>query len=84
MTTTQARGANSDCAGGSPPDLIAIAGDAARVVAIADFMSAAAKYSVHLSRGAPGDEGGRAIGQGPTGLRGTSHGTCRAAHLVRG
>lgn len=40
-----------DCAGGALPDLIAIAGDAAHVVTIADF--AAATHGVHLSHGAP-------------------------------
>lgn len=38
-----------DCAGGALPDLIAIAGDPARVVSIADLD--AHKYGVHLSRG---------------------------------
>ncbi|BCJ55398.1 oxidoreductase [Actinoplanes sp. NBRC 14428] len=51
-----------DCAGGALPDLIAIAGDAARVVTIADF--AAASYGVHLSHGAPSDETGEAVGSG--------------------
>ncbi len=41
-----------DCAGGALPELIAVAGDAARVVTIADF--AAAAHGVHLSHGAPG------------------------------
>ena len=43
-----------DCAGGALPDLIAIAGDPARVVTIADF--AAAAHGVHLSHTAPGGE----------------------------
>jgi NADPH:quinone reductase-like Zn-dependent oxidoreductase len=38
-----------DCAGGSLPDLIVIAGDAARVVTIADTRSA--DYGVHMSVG---------------------------------
>jgi NADPH:quinone reductase-like Zn-dependent oxidoreductase len=45
-----------DCAGGALPDLIAIAGDASRVVTIVDLD--AAKYGVHLSHGAPTDETG--------------------------
>ena len=51
-----------DCAGGALPDLIAIAGDAARVVTIADF--AAAAHGVHLSHGAPADRTGKAVGAG--------------------
>jgi NADPH:quinone reductase-like Zn-dependent oxidoreductase len=39
-----------DCAGGSLPDLIAIAGDRSRVVTIADLNAAA--HGVHLSSGA--------------------------------
>nr|WP_062332537.1 NADP-dependent oxidoreductase [Herbidospora sakaeratensis] len=39
-----------DCAGGALPDLVAIAGDPARVVTIADF--AAREHGVHLSSGA--------------------------------
>jgi NADPH:quinone reductase-like Zn-dependent oxidoreductase len=49
-----------DCAGGALPDLIAIAGDPARVVTIADFTAAA--HGVHLSHGAPADETGTAVG----------------------
>lgn len=49
-----------DCAGGALPDLIAIAGDAARVVTIADF--AAAAHGVHMSQTALGGESGAAIG----------------------
>ena len=49
-----------DCAGGALPDLIAIAGDPARVVTIADF--AAAAHGVHMSHGAPADETGAAVG----------------------
>lgn len=41
-----------DCAGGALPDLLAIAGDAKRVVTIADFD--AANYGVHLSTTAGG------------------------------
>ncbi|VVJ21878.1 Bifunctional protein: zinc-containing alcohol dehydrogenase / quinone oxidoreductase (NADPH:quinone reductase) (EC / Similar to arginate lyase [Amycolatopsis camponoti] len=51
-----------DCAGGSLPDLIAIAGDPARVVTIADLTAAA--YGVHLSHGAPSDNTGAAVGAG--------------------
>ncbi|MFI5842687.1 NADP-dependent oxidoreductase [Catenuloplanes sp. NPDC051500] len=39
-----------DCAGGALPDLIAIAGDPARVITIADLTAAA--HGVHLSSGA--------------------------------
>jgi len=49
-----------DCAGGALPDLIAIAGDTARVVTIADFTAAA--HGVHMSHGAPADETGAAVG----------------------
>ncbi|MEV0613098.1 NADP-dependent oxidoreductase [Nonomuraea sp. NPDC050404] len=42
-----------DCAGGALPDLIAIAGDKARVVTIADL--GAAVHGVHLSHSAPVD-----------------------------
>jgi NADPH:quinone reductase-like Zn-dependent oxidoreductase len=49
-----------DCAGGALPDLVAIAGDAARVVTIAD--TAAAAHGVHLSHGAPPDETGKTMG----------------------
>lgn len=43
-----------DCAGGALPDLAAIAGDAGRVVTIADLDAAA--HGVHLSHGAPAGE----------------------------
>ncbi|WP_328608761.1 NADP-dependent oxidoreductase [Amycolatopsis sp. NBC_00345] len=49
-----------DCAGGALPDLVAIAGDAARVVTIADATAAA--HGVHLSHGAPPDETGKTMG----------------------
>ena len=49
-----------DCAGGALPDLVAIAGDPARVVTIADFDAAA--HGVHMSHGAPADETGSALG----------------------
>ncbi|MEH1168360.1 NADP-dependent oxidoreductase [Micromonospora sp. CPCC 205539] len=49
-----------DCAGGALPDLIAIAGDPARVVTIADF--AAAAHGVHMSHGAPADDTAAAVG----------------------
>ena len=49
-----------DCAGGALPDLVAIAGDPARVVTIADFDAAA--HGVHMSHGAPADETGAALG----------------------
>jgi NADPH:quinone reductase-like Zn-dependent oxidoreductase len=44
-----------DCAGDALPDLVAIAGDPARVVTIADFTAAA--HGVHFSHGAPGTAG---------------------------
>jgi NADPH:quinone reductase-like Zn-dependent oxidoreductase len=50
-----------DCAGGALPDLVTIAGDAARVVTIApDFT--AATHGVHLSHGAPADDTATATG----------------------
>lgn len=49
-----------DCAGGALPDLVAIAGDAARVVTIADLTAAA--HGVHMSHGAPADATGSAVG----------------------
>ncbi|GAB2828320.1 NADP-dependent oxidoreductase [Actinocorallia aurea] len=42
-----------DCAGGALPDLVALAGGAARVVTIAD--TGAAAHGVHLSHGVPDD-----------------------------
>ncbi|SFF94784.1 NADPH:quinone reductase [Actinacidiphila alni] len=68
-----------DCAGGSLPDLITIAGDATRVVTIADFMNAAA-YNVHLSHGAPADEEGKTIGPAADPL--AVHGLALAAELA--
>ncbi|MGI5328891.1 NADP-dependent oxidoreductase [Actinomadura nitritigenes] len=52
-----------DCAGGALPDLVAIAGDPARVVTIAADLTAAS-HGVHLSHGAPVDEAGTALGVG--------------------
>jgi NADPH:quinone reductase-like Zn-dependent oxidoreductase len=52
-----------DCARGALPDLIAIAGDPARVVTIADFDAAA--HGVHMSHTAPTDETGESLGAGP-------------------
>ncbi|WP_066367109.1 NADP-dependent oxidoreductase [Herbidospora mongoliensis] len=49
-----------DCAGGALPDLIAVAGDPARVVTIADFTAKA--HGVHMSHGAPDAEPGGAAG----------------------
>ncbi|MDX3850776.1 NADP-dependent oxidoreductase [Streptomyces sp. AK02-01A] len=49
-----------DCAGGALPDLVAIAGEAARVVTIADVTAAA--HGVHLSHGVPADDTGAAVG----------------------
>ncbi|MER6827041.1 NADP-dependent oxidoreductase [Streptosporangium sp. NPDC000563] len=42
-----------DCAGGALPDLVALAGDPARVVTIADTTAAA--HGVHMSHGVPDD-----------------------------
>ncbi|MFB4282642.1 NADP-dependent oxidoreductase [Nonomuraea sp. MTCD27] len=50
-----------DCAGGAVADLVAIAGDPARVVTIAPDFTAAA-HGVHMSHGAPADETGAAVG----------------------
>ncbi|MFC4078449.1 NADP-dependent oxidoreductase [Amycolatopsis samaneae] len=57
-----------DCAGGALPDLVAIAGDASRVVTIADFD--AASHGVHLSHSAPADDSavGSADAMAPYGL----------------
>jgi NADPH:quinone reductase-like Zn-dependent oxidoreductase len=44
-----------DCAGGALPDLVALTGDPARVVTIADFTAAA--HGVHFSHGAPATAG---------------------------
>ncbi|MGW4467080.1 NADP-dependent oxidoreductase [Micromonospora sp. NPDC004704] len=49
-----------DCAAGALPDLVAIAGDPARVVTIADRTAAA--HGVHMSHGAPADDTGVAVG----------------------
>ncbi|MEV5556698.1 NADP-dependent oxidoreductase [Nonomuraea wenchangensis] len=46
-----------DCAGGALPDLVAMAGDPARVVTIAPDLTAAA-HGVHLSHGSPGADPG--------------------------
>ncbi|MEV0996140.1 NADP-dependent oxidoreductase [Nonomuraea sp. NPDC050202] len=50
-----------DCAGGALPDLIAIAGDPARVVTIAPDPAAAA-HGVHMSHGVAGDDAAAAVG----------------------
>ncbi|MDX6281423.1 MAG: hypothetical protein QOH03_2494 [Kribbellaceae bacterium] len=55
-----------DCAGGALPDLIAIVGDPARVVTIADFGAAA--HGVHMSHGAPAEETGTSLGAGADSL----------------
>jgi len=57
-----------DCAGGALPDLTAIAGDAARVVTIADF--AAAAHGVHLSHGAPVSDASELGGADPLAFHG--------------
>jgi len=50
-----------DCAGGALPDLVAIAGDAARVVTIAPDLTAAS-HGVHMSHSAPAEETGEVMG----------------------
>ncbi|MFG2004885.1 NADP-dependent oxidoreductase [Spirillospora sp. NPDC048911] len=50
-----------DCAGGALPDLIAIAGDPARVVTIAPDLTAAS-LGVHLSHGVPAGDTAAAVG----------------------
>jgi NADPH:quinone reductase-like Zn-dependent oxidoreductase len=67
-----------DCAGGALPELIAIAGDPARVVTIADFT--AAQYGVHMSHSAPADETGAAVGAGADPL--AVHGLATAVGLA--
>lgn len=67
-----------DCAGGALPDLIAIAGDTARVVTIADFTAAA--HGVHMSHGAPADDTGAALGAPADPL--ASHGLAIAVTLA--
>lgn len=59
-----------DCAGGALPDLVALAGDPARVVTIADLDAAA--HGVHLSHGAPADLTGASTvpGADPLAIRG--------------
>lgn len=67
-----------DCAGGALPDLVAIAGDTARVVTIADL--AAAAHGVHMSHGAPADATGAAVGAPADPL--ASHGLAIAVTLA--
>ncbi|WBQ02803.1 NADP-dependent oxidoreductase [Kribbella sp. CA-293567] len=67
-----------DCAGGTLPDLIAIAGEPARVVTIADFDAAA--HGVHMSHSAPADETGKALGAGADSL--AVHGLAVAVKLA--
>ncbi|WP_328584434.1 NADP-dependent oxidoreductase [Streptomyces sp. NBC_00370] len=67
-----------DCAGGALPDLVAIAGDTARVVTIADMDAAA--HGVHMSHGAPADETGKAVGAGADPL--AVHGLALAVTLA--
>ncbi|MWA04111.1 zinc-binding dehydrogenase [Actinomadura sp. LD22] len=68
-----------DCAGGALPDLVAIAGDPARVVTIAPDLTAAS-HGVHMSHGAPADETGEALGAGADPL--AVHGLAIAADLA--
>jgi NADPH:quinone reductase-like Zn-dependent oxidoreductase len=67
-----------DCARGALPELIAIAGDPARVVTIADF--AAAAHGVHLSHAAPAGGTGRTLGSGADPL--AVHGLAVAVELA--
>ncbi|GAA0512628.1 oxidoreductase [Paractinoplanes deccanensis] len=67
-----------DCAGGALPDLIAVAGDAARVVTIADFDAAA--HGVHMSHGAPAGPSGRPVAGGADPL--AVHGLADAVRLA--
>jgi NADPH:quinone reductase-like Zn-dependent oxidoreductase len=69
-----------DCAGGALPDLVAIAGDPARVVTIAPDLTAAS-HGVHLSHAAPVDENGTALGVGADPL--AVHGLPVAVALAR-
>jgi NADPH:quinone reductase-like Zn-dependent oxidoreductase len=68
-----------DCAGGSLPELVAIAGDPARVVTIADLTAGA--HGVHMSHGAPSEETGTAVGAAADPL--AVHGLALAAALAR-
>lgn len=65
-----------DCAGGTLPELIAIAGDPSRVVTIADLT--AATHGVHLSHSAPADAEGTGVGADPLAV----HGLAIAAALA--
>ncbi|WP_027346838.1 NADP-dependent oxidoreductase [Hamadaea tsunoensis] len=67
-----------DCAGGALPDLVALAGDPARVVTIADFTAAA--HGVHLSHGAPADGTGERLDSSADPL--AVHGLARAVDLA--
>ncbi len=49
-----------DCAGGALPDLVALAGDPAHVVTIADLTAAA--HGVHMSHGVPAGVTGTTVG----------------------
>ncbi|HEX6340145.1 NADP-dependent oxidoreductase [Umezawaea sp.] len=69
-----------DCAGGALPDLVAIAGDAARVVTIAPDLTAAA-HGVHVSHGAPADGTASAVGTRADPL--ALHGLALAVALAR-
>jgi NADPH:quinone reductase-like Zn-dependent oxidoreductase len=67
-----------DCAGGALPDLIAIVGDPAKVVTIADFEAAA--HGVHISHSAPADETGTSLGASADPI--AVHGLALAATLA--
>ncbi|NJP90312.1 zinc-binding dehydrogenase [Nonomuraea sp. FMUSA5-5] len=66
-----------DCAGGSLPDLIAIAGDPSRVVTIAPNRDAAA-LGVHMSHGVPGGDAAAGSAADPLAV----HGLAIAADLA--
>ncbi|MEU0095812.1 NADP-dependent oxidoreductase [Kribbella sp. NPDC006257] len=68
-----------DCAGGALPDLIALTGDAARVVTIAPDFTAAA-LGVHMSHSAPADDTGEALGTSADPL--AVHGLALAVELA--
>jgi NADPH:quinone reductase-like Zn-dependent oxidoreductase len=69
-----------DCAGGALPDLITVAGDAARVVTIADFTAAA--HGVHMSHSAPVDDTGDTAGLGSAADPMAVHGLALAVALA--
>ncbi|WP_405984018.1 NADP-dependent oxidoreductase [Streptomyces sp. NBC_00872] len=69
-----------DCAGGALPDLVAIAGDTARVVTIADVTAAA--HGVHMSHGVPADDTGNGTAMGASADPLALHGLAIAVTLA--